>query len=137
MKGKELKEKRRSPQYFDEAFKRKVCDEYLRTGVAKTDLLSKYNIRYRSAIQSWLKELGYADIYQKAAYLPIANPLYLPAKKTNNDQPSDALSEEQQRIKELERLLEDEQLRSEMYKRMIEIAEHDLNISIRKKSDTK
>jgi transposase len=137
MEGKEIKEKRRSPQYFDEAFKRKVCDEYIRTGVAKTDLLSKYNIRYRSAIQSWLKELGYVDIYQKVPYLSIATPLLLPLKKPNNDQPSGALSQEQQRIKELERLLEDEQLRSEMYKRMIEIAERDLNIPIRKKSDTK
>jgi hypothetical protein len=68
--------------------------------------------------------------------LPSATPLSLPSKKIKKEQPSDALSQEQ-RIKELERLLEDEQLRSEAYRRMIEIAEKDLNIPIRKKSDTK
>jgi len=41
------------------------------------------------------------------------------------------------RIKELECQLEDEQLRSEAYNRMIDIAERNLNIPIRKKSNTK
>ena len=42
-----------------------------------------------------------------------------------------------QRIKELERQLEDEQIRSFGYNRMIDIAEKQLNITIRKKPDTK
>jgi hypothetical protein len=41
------------------------------------------------------------------------------------------------RIKELERQLEDERLRSEGFSKMIDIAEDQLKISIRKKSDTK
>jgi len=43
----------------------------------------------------------------------------------------------QKRIKELERQLEDEKLRSEAYARMIEKAEKELKISIRKKTGTK
>ena len=55
------------------------------------------------------------------------------SKKTNKRTPVVTDQTLEQRVKELERLLEDEQLRSEAYKRMIEIAEKDLNIPIRKK----
>jgi len=41
------------------------------------------------------------------------------------------------RIKELERKLEDEQIRSFGYSKMIDIAEEQLKVSIRKKPDTK
>lgn len=109
-----------------------MCDEYLRTGVPKTHLLAKYNIKYRSAIQSWLKQLGYTDIYQKVPYLDIKTHLDLANRKTKK-QTTAADQSLENRVKELERLLEDEQLRSEAYKRMIDIAERELNIPIRKK----
>jgi hypothetical protein len=132
MKGQKTKKERLPAQIFNAAFKRKVCDEYLRTGVAKTSLLAKYNIKYRSAIQTWLKQLGYVDIYQKVAYLDIKNQFTLATKKSNKRiSASDQTLES--RVKELERLLEDEQLRSDAYKRMIDIAEKELNIPIRKK----
>jgi len=132
MKGQKTAKERLPAQIFNEAFKRKVCDEYLRTGVTKTHLLAKYNIRYRSAIQTWLKQLGYVDIYRKVPYLDIKTQLDLASKKTDKRTSSSNQTQEQ-RIKELERLLEDEQLRSEAYKRMIDIAEKELNIPIRKK----
>ena len=72
------------------------------------------------------------DIYQKVAYLDIKNQFTLATKKTTKRiSPSDQTLES--RVKELERLLEDEQLRSDAYKRMIDIAEKELNIPIRKK----
>ena len=132
MTGQKRKKERLPAQIFNEAFKRKVCDEYLRTGIPKTHLLAKYNIKYRSAIQSWLKQLGYTDIYQKVPYLDIKTHLDLANRKTNKQTPATGQSLEN-RVKELERLLEDEQLRSEAYKRMIDIAERELNIPIRKK----
>lgn len=45
-------------QIYNEAFKRKVIEEYLTTGISKVDLLKKYNIRTRSGIQRWIKDLG-------------------------------------------------------------------------------
>ena len=132
MKGQKPQKKRLSAQIYNEAFKRKVCDEYLRTGVTKTSLLAKYNIKYRSAVQSWLKQLGYVDIYEKVGYLDIKNQFTLANKESNNTTSPSNLTPED-RIKELERLLEDEQLRSDAYKRMIDIAEKELNIPIRKK----
>ena len=52
-------------------------------------------------------------------------------------QPGRTEQELQARIKELERRLEDEQLRSEGYSRIIDIAEKEYNIPIRKKPNTK
>ena len=55
----------------------------------------------------------------------------MPSKTTssNNDDPKEL----QKRIAELERQLQDEKLRSEAYQRMIEKAEKELHIQIRKK----
>ena len=46
-------------------------------------------------------------------------------------------AELQKRIRQLERQLEDEKLRTEAYKRIIAKAEQELKISIRKKHNTK
>jgi len=43
----------------------------------------------------------------------------------------------EERIRELERQLEDEKLRSEAYQRIIEKAEKELKVPIRKKPNTK
>lgn len=117
-------------------FKHAVIKEYLAGGIGHKALLRKYDIRINGGIVRWMRRLGYAEVPVKDGYLPSAKPLSLSLKKTNKATSADALSQEQ-RIKDLERLLEDEQLRSEMYRRMIEIAERDLNIPIRKKPDTK
>jgi hypothetical protein len=55
------------------------------------------------------------------------------ATKDNPQDPRDL----QKRIKELERQLENAELKAEGYELMIEIAEKELKIPIRKKSDTK
>lgn len=131
-----MKEKQnKNVQHYSAAFKRKVCEEYLRTGQSKMSLLRKYNIRMKSGIQKWLQQLGYEDIHQKAGYLNLAISS-LATKKTPIPVPATNVALEK-RIKELERLLEDEQLRSEAYGRIIDIAEKEFRIPIRKKPNTK
>ena len=97
-------------------------------------LLKKYNIRMRSGIQKWLRDLGYEDIHQKAGYLNSPIPSLATKKTDTSTSKTDSL---EKRIKELERLLEDEQLRSEAYSRIIDIAEKEFHIPIRKKPNTK
>ena len=122
-------------RHYPLEFKHAVIKEYLAGGIGYRALLKKYDIRSNGSIIRWMRQMGYAECGVKDRYLPSAKPLSLPVNKNKKDQPSGALQE--QRIKELERLLEDEQLRSEAYRRMIEIAEKDLNIPIRKKPDIK
>ena len=125
-------------QMFAETFKRKVIEEYLSTGCSKMSLLKKYDIHFKSAIQTWMKKLGYSDSVKSGATFSRINKFAL---KENKPIPSlsDNCSNEEliRRMKELEQRLEDEQLLREMYEKMIKVAEEQYKISIRKKSNTK
>lgn len=123
-------------RHYPDSFKHSIIKEYLSGEIGYRALLKKYDIKSSGSIARWMRQLGYTKVSEKTGYLPSIPTSSLPVKKVNKEQLSDSLSQEQ-RIKELERLLEDEQLRSEAYRRMIEIAEKELNIPIRKKSDTK
>jgi hypothetical protein len=120
-------------QIYPESFKRKVIEEYLYTGVTKMTLLRKYGIKTKSGIQRWMKKLGYKDVYMPCGFnfgKLILTPLSDVTKSTDVD-------ELRKKIKELEDQLQDEKLRSEAYERMIEKAEKELKIPIRKKFDTR
>ena len=95
------------------------------------DLLRKYGIKTKSGIQRWMKKFGYADIYKAAAptFTFITSPDLI--KKLKDEH------ELHKRIKELERQLAEEKLRSEAYARIIDKAEKELKIPIRKKPNTK
>ncbi len=120
-------------QVYPEAFKRKVVEEYLSGACTKMDLLRKYGIKTKSGIQRWMKTFGYTDTHQ----LPKINFTHLTLSTVTKKIDLNDKDELQKRIKELERQLEDEKLRSEAYARMIERAEKELKISIRKKTGTK
>jgi transposase-like protein len=120
-------------QMFDESFKRMVIEEYLATRCSKMELLKKYNIHFKSAIQTWMKKLGYEDTKkpQRVKFdrdLPIIISM---ASKSEN------IRELQKRIQELEQQLQDEKLRNEAYSRIIDKAEQELKIPIKKKLNTK
>jgi transposase-like protein len=125
-------------QVYPEAFKRKVIDEYLSGSSTKMDLLRKYGIKTKSGIQRWMKSLGYVDEGNAVIRKPTTVNVTLSCmpQKTTPAQSEDALLL-QKKIEELQRQLEDEKLRSEAYQRMIEKAEKELNISIRKKPYTR
>jgi hypothetical protein len=54
-------EKKLFQPHYDWEFKRQVVEEYLLTGCSKMFLLRKYNIQFKSAIQTWMRVLGYKD----------------------------------------------------------------------------
>ena len=125
-------------QKFDESFKRKVIEEYLATNCSKMSLLHKYDIHFKSAIQTWMKKLGYLESGSKKSNFRPINKFTLNSDKTVTVITDDADKEIfQKRIKELECQLADEQLLKEMYEKMIIIAEDELKIPIRKKYSTR
>lgn len=126
--------------HYDVAFKRKVVEEYLATGCSKMSLLKKHGIQFKSAIQTWMRVLGYTDPYAHVQI--IRRPKFdyityscMPSRHTSNS--SDDPKVLQKKIAELEKALQDEKLRSEAYQRMIEKAEKELHIQIRKKPFTR
>jgi len=116
---------------YSEEFKRKVIEEYLETGTPKQQLLDKYGITYKGAFQAWMPALGYVDIRR------LPKPSKLLAAYTLKKPKEDDAEALRRRIKQLERELDDEKLRAEAYARLIELAEREQGISIRKKDNTK
>jgi len=128
-------EKKLFQPHYDRDFKRQVIEEYLLTGCSKMFLLKKYNIQFKSAIQTWMRVLGYKDPGRQMQKFNFGQLIFTSLAKQK-----DTLTESkelQKRIKELERQLDDEKLRSEAYARMLEKAERELKISVKKKHDTK
>jgi hypothetical protein len=76
-----------------------------------------------------MRQLGYLDKNEKENVLPLIS--------MSSQKPKRTKEELERRIKELENQLLDSQLKEEAYRRMIDIAEKDLKISIRKKPNTK
>ena len=108
-------------KFYSETFKKEVVREVKAGLLSKAEALRKYDIPGSSTIIGWIRKFD--------------------GKTTNYRQVMDYKKSDKEalikRIKELERKLEDEQIRSEGLSKMIDIAEDQLKISIRKKSATK
>ena len=136
MKAKEKKRPSSATFYSDE-FKKKVITEYLESDLTKREILDNYGIKANSAIQEWMRKFGITDLYAKKDYIGLPNTNRLKKKKPDASEVELENYALNKRVKELEKLLQEEKLRSEMYSRVIEIAEKDLKLNIRKKSNTK
>ena len=110
---------------YTEAFKRQVCQEYVTGELTRNGVEQRYNLG-KGRLTAWLEELGYAVKTRKYLALPPMNPSAtieqsLPEPDTQ----------------ELKQQLEDALLLAESYRSMLEQAEQELKIDIRKKSFTK
>jgi transposase-like protein len=117
-------------KHYSDRFKEKVCREYLKTGESLCYLSDKYKIAGHHTIKGWLDNFG--DDRKKKE----PQRMMIMAKPKQEDLPM-TMEQMKKRIRELERQLEDAELRVELNEKIIEIAEEQLNIQIRKKSDTK
>lgn len=117
----------KQPQYFSDSFKIGVIQRVVSAEMTKEQARIYYGIGGNSAILNWMRKFGYtAD-----SPAPIAM-----KKKPPTGPALDPVTLKKQ-LKHTQKLLEREQLRSEFYQTMIDIAERELGVSIRKKSDTK
>jgi len=106
--------------HYTESFKRDVVREILEGHISKAEAKRKYGIRGCSCIINWIRTFADTD-----------------SQEPKMDYSKADKEKLIKRIKELERKLEDEQIRSFGYNKMIDIAEEQLKISIRKKPGTK
>jgi transposase-like protein len=125
-----------SKAYYSLELKHQICKDHIENGLRLRDCVKKYNLSCHSLVHVWLRKLGYKESAHsptRSAYIGIENFKSLPAKQRQK-QP---LTPEQQQIEFLKKELEDAKLLAEGYRRMIEIAESELKIPIRKKPNTK
>lgn len=118
-----------------------MIEEYLSGTKTKAEVWKKYTGQSREYghMLQWMRKLGYLENDQqhpkKKRQTVTQLPGFLHLKKEKNDNTSP--EELQKRIKELEKQLESAQLKAEGYEIMLEIAERELNVPIRKKPSTK
>lgn len=122
-----------------------MIQEYLSTDMCKRDVWRKYmgNDNEKGKINEWMRRLGYVDkvpplnrMIKKVSNFD--NYIRSTALATSENKNSSKSNEELQReIQELKKQLELAQLKAEGYELMLEIAEKEYKIPIRKKPNTK
>ena len=125
-----------SKAYYSLELKHQICKEHIEKGSPLRDLVKKYNLSCHSLVHVWLRKLGYIpseNRQMRSAYIGIENFQTLPEKSKKRK----PLTEEQKQIEDLKKRLEDATILAEGYRRIIEIAETELKIPIRKKPNTK
>jgi len=117
-------------KFYSDDLKLKACQDYLSSNLSNAEVMSKYNIAGKNNIRNWIINFGLlsTDIKPKR---------YTSMKKTPKQSKSLTERQLEARIKELENALEYEKLRSLAFDTMIDVAEEELNIDIRKKSGSK
>jgi hypothetical protein len=118
-----------------------MIEEYLSGTKTKAEVWKKYTGQPREYghMLQWMRKLGYLESDQqhlkkkRQTVTQLPGFLHLKKEKNDNTRPEEL----QRRIKELEKQLEAVQLKAEGYEIMLEIAEKELNVPIRKKPNTK
>ena len=110
---------------FSDELKRQIIAEVESGKRTKEQARSFYKIKGKSAILYWIRK------YEKSnSTFTVETKYTMPAQDENT-------KELLLKIKQLERSLEDAVLKAEGFSKMIDIAERELKISIRKKYNTK
>jgi transposase-like protein len=119
----------RARRFYSEAFKGRVLAAYYNSNESVSAIAKRFDVS-RDTVGSW--------VYRKRTAVKSKKRVKLAPLKSTDMKGEELSSEEKDlRIKELERSLSIEKMRSECLEKMIEIAERELKIDIRKKSDAK
>lgn len=110
---------------YPSSFRREVALDYEQGDLSYAQVAEKYGLKGRETVREWVKS------HRKKAEIA---PLTQDEMTEDEQRASDA---KDRRIKELEKLLESERLLSLGLSTMIDIAEGELGVSIRKKSGSK
>ena len=101
-----------------------VVQEYLGGGITQNELMIKYNFRGKNCINNWIRKFG-------VDYSTKKQPVVKNSKQAKSDNSLEL------KFKKLEEELKREQLKNMALDTMIDIAERELKIDIRKKRGAK
>ena len=114
---------------FPDELKLQVVQEYLNTDLSQKELKLRSNIRGNNCITNWMRKFDLQAPSQQ--HIELQRTMAKQKEKTSYEQELEA------KIQKLEDQLEYEQFRTLALNTMIDIAERDLKISIRKKAGAK
>ncbi len=124
---------------YSEELKHQVCKEHIEEGTGLLELVKKYNLSTHSLIHGWLRKFGYLSSPCK----PSGKPVYIVGLDNYMQMPIDKpqdpfinkneVPEDPSEIASLKRELLEAKIKAEGFEKMIEIAEEQFKIPIRKK----
>ena len=134
--------KRRKYDHFSESDKKMIIEDYLQSGMTKKAIWRKYTDQEadHGLLLYWMYKYGYiSDYKEKSTTFTSKNKTVKPKnqKQEFESESSFANHQLQQRIFELEKQLHDSEMKAIAWKTMVEIAEKEFNINIKKKFNTK
>ena len=131
---------RKPSKYFTDAEKHIIIQEMLEIGCTKRDIWEKYTGQEEEHGQllRWMRKLGYDDSIPTRRPNFVSNPIQM-KKKNSTKEPTASFENLQlkKRIEELEKQLKDAEMKTIAFSTMVDIAEREFNIPIRKKFSTK
>ena len=107
----------------------KAAKEFVTTSISVKELQRKYNFTGVGSLYHWIRKFGFSQ--PNSTELKADKIMKIEKSKTGKEQ------ELEKRIKDLEKQLEYQKLKTQAYEKMVEIAEREFSISIRKKYGSK
>lgn len=130
-------------KYFSDSEKHQILQELLNSGCTKQDIWEKYTgqTEEHGQLLRWMRQLGYdTSVKTRRPNFTANNNVTVMAKKTTSQVKTIEDFETLQlkkRITELESQLKEAEMKAIAFSTMVDIAEREFNISIRKKYNTK
>lgn len=121
---------RKQVNIYTDDFKFNVVQEYINSDVSQKFLMEKYSIRGKGCISAWMRKFGL-----KEDYVPNQQKIYVNMERGKKKSPEELALE--RKVKELEKALEYEKLRTLALDTLIDVAEEKLKVPIRKKPGAK
>lgn len=130
-------------RHFTREEKHRIIQEMIANGCSKREIWEKYTgqVEEHGQLLRWMKKLGYPTKEKPLSVTFERNKIQMPRKRKSK-QESIAAEESfenlqlKKRIKELERQLKDAELKAIAFSTMVDIAEKEFKIPIRKKLNT-
>jgi transposase len=119
---------KKKQSHYSEDFKWRVVQEVLSGKFTKEEARKVYGISSNCAILYWMRQFSGIDDYRNGGE---------PSLEKKAIQEMRDMNKKELRIQELEEELKRERIRADLWQKMVELAEGQLNIDIRKKYGAK
>ncbi len=130
-------------RYFSLEEQHQIIQEMIANGCTKREIWEKYTgqVEEHGQLLRWMKKLGYSTANKRIASTFEGNTTAMPKRrkaelKTDGSEESYETLQLKKRIFELEKQLKDAELKAIAFSTMVDIAEKEFNIPIRKKLNT-
>jgi transposase len=139
MSGLKLKIPRPKHEPFSESESRKIIEDYLQSGLSKSEIWEKYTGRKTGEclILYWMRKYGYISVNQEKTSTFAGKNDIMKSENKNEEQSDFMTIQMQKRISDLEKQLSESEMKSIAWETMVELAEKEFNISIKKKFNIK